>query len=482
MSGRLTRQACAELRADLCNLGYGRAEVETPELIARRLYPVPEHVRALDPSVVLIVGPQGSGKSELFKAFFEHRDLRSAVIRHASKTINLRIQPSSTTWSAVYPPPGPGFPDSHALARQVDSDASAKTLWHTMLIRSLAGEIDDRFKDHVPARDLSAPQAAALDSVEERLRREDRRIFVGYDELDVIGGFDRILTARLVRGLAAFWSDYGRRWQRIRAKIFLPSDLFRRVVRGNSDFAKLAATRSELAWSDADVFGMLIKRIANTSAELAEYCRRARISFDQDETLGLVPRIETPERAHPLLKRVAGEFMGVHRRKSYVRNWVLDHLRDGNAQLWPRTMVRLFEQAAQKEANRTLPAPRLLHPTALREALDDVSRDHLTQALRSKWPWLEGVRERVRPRQFIPWSRAEVVSLLECEWDGAWSSGEAHRIRPPAERPEQLVDYLVELGVFRRRLDDRIDVSDLYLFGLGLRRKGGVPIRIDPGQ
>ena len=49
--------------------------------------------------------------------------------------------------------------------------------------------------------------------------------------------------------------------------------------------------------------------------------------------------------------------------------------------------------------------------------------------------------------------------------------------RPPEERPGRLVDYLVELGVFRNRPGDRIDVPDLYLRGLDLRRKGGVSRR-----
>ena len=66
------------------------------------------------------------------------------------------------------------------------------------------------------------------------------------------------------------------------------------------------------------------------------------------------------------------------------------------------------------------------------------------------------------------------MSLLEDEWDGIWASGVNVSIRPPAERPERLVDYLVELGIFRKHSDDRIDVPDLYLFGLNLRRKGGV--------
>lgn len=37
------------------------------------------------------------------------------------------------------------------------------------------------------------------------------------------------------------------------------------------------------------------------------------------------------------------------------------------------------------------------------------------------------------------------------------------------------------MGIFRKRSDDRIDVPDLYLFGLELRRKGGVSRRrVDP--
>lgn len=167
--------------------------------------------------------------------------------------------------------------------------------------------------------------------------------------------------------------------------------------------------------------------------------------------------------------------MGAGRKKGYVRNWVLDHLRDGNAQISPRTLVRLFEQAALKEApNRTLVPPKLLHPTALRQALDDVSKDHVTQAISSEWPWLEGVRDRLLGQRLVPWPRTEIVTLLEHDWNGTWTSGVNAGIRPPAERPDRLVDYLVELGIFRKRSDDRIDVPDLYLFGLDLRRKGGV--------
>ena len=44
---------------------------------------------------------------------------------------------------------------------------------------------------------------------------------------------------------------------------------------------------------------------------------------------------------------------------------------------------------------------------------------------------------------------------------------------PPFEGRE-LLEYLLEIGILRRRPDGRIDAPDLFLSGLGLRRKGGV--------
>ena len=45
--------------------------------------------------------------------------------------------------------------------------------------------------------------------------------------------------------------------------------------------------------------------------------------------------------------------------------------------------------------------------------------------------------------------------------------------RPPFNGRD-LLDYLVEIGILRRRGDERIDAPDLLLAGLGLKRKGGV--------
>jgi hypothetical protein len=245
---------------------------------------------------------------------------------------------------------------------------------------------------------------------------------------------------------------------------------------GTADFAKLAANRAELNWSDAALLGMLVKRIANTSDGLATYCRKTEIRLVEDDVLGLVPKIEKADDAHPLLERMAGEHMGAGKKKGYVRSWVLDHLRDGNGKIAPRTLVRLFEQAATKTGvNSVLRPPRLIHPTAFRQALDDVSKDHVTQGV-SEWPWLPGVKERLKLSPLVPWRRDEVRVLLEAEWEETWGADRRQRVQPPEPKAAELLNYLVELGILRQRADGRIDVPDLYLFGLDLRRKGGVKV------
>ncbi len=495
-TGRLTKAACAGLRAELRDLGYGQAETEAAHSFRRRLHPVPQHLRALDPTVVLVVGPRGAGKSELFRAFFkedESGDLAAAILARVADQVRISASPERSTWVDAFPA-GTDFPDTGAIAREIRTEERAKELWRLMLLRRLGSHLNperrlalepmlrhmaaDLGEVFEAADGLDVNPTAALDELEMRLEGDDRWLFVGYDELDTLGGFDWELTARLVRGLVSFWSDYSRRWRRIRAKVFLRSDLFRRHAgMGTADFAKLAANRVELGWPDAAILGMLIKRIANTSAGLADYCRNARIEFDEDEELGLVPRIDRPGQAHRLIERMAGEFMGANRKKGLVRNWVFDHLRDGVGAVSPRNFVRLFELAAGKEAaNQALRPPRLLHPTALRQALDDMSDDHVRQGATSEWPWLDGVGRRLRLDPLAPWTRRRMIGLLESDEVEGWGAPGLGEVQPPEEDPSALLEYLVELGILRRRADDRLDVPDPYLYGLGLRRKGGVKV------
>ena len=160
--------------------------------------------------------------------------------------------------------------------------------------------------------------------------------------------------------------------------------------------------------------------------------------------------------------------MGGNQKKGLVYRWLRDHVRDGLGRGYPRPFVRLMEEGARLELQNfgTLRSPRLLEPASLRRALDRVSDGHVSDS-KDEWPWLEAIKARLRSDPLVPYAEKEAIKLLE------GLSGAKDGTPPPFEGRE-LLDYLLELGIFRRRPDGRIDAPDLFLSGLGLKRKGGV--------
>jgi hypothetical protein len=479
----------------LSNLGYGQSESEDQTHFAANLYPVPQHLRAFDPDVVLVVGDRGTGKSALFRAVFKTNLLEDL----GPFVTDLRL-PYKDTEHIIkllpgYPLEGSQFPDQRGLRGTINSFQNRVDIWFAYLVRVLKNELSDPSLDelfHLRGGDpdsvlktfnrLGNKPLLALDALDQKLAKENSWVFIGYDELDTLGGYDWEAMMNAVQGLIAFWSSYTRRWQRIRAKIFLRSDLFRRHAGfGGADLAKLAANRVELTWSNKNLFALLIKRIANKSNELYEYCKAAKIPLKKEKhaKFGYIPALNQPEDARPLIERLIGKYMGANQRKGQSFNWVLDHLRDGKRCVTPRLLVRLFEQAATKERDDPrAPSPNLFRPVAMRQALDDVSTDHVSQAISSEWPWLAGIRKRIQKNKLVPWKLIELQKLLDEDWGASWSTDKPD-IRPPAPGSKELIDYLIELGIFRERSPERIDVPDIYLYGLGLKRKGGV-IRREP--
>jgi len=313
----------------------------------------------------------------------------------------------------------------------------------------------------------------ALDRLDASLVERDKFLFVGYDELDTLGGRDWRTAGSAIRGLVAFWARYTRRWQRIRAKIFLRTDLFQRyATEGGADLAKLAANRVELVWSDLNLYAMLLKRMANTSDRLYKHMAPARIRFSTDPELGYIPHISQIADVQPVIDRLVGRYMGLGFKKGLTHRWLINHIRDGLGKALPRPLVRIVEVASdvQQRSSRNPEWPRLLEPTSLRRALDSVSLEQVQHSL-EEWPWLDGLNKRLKG-ETVPLQRAKLERLLSDGWDRSWS--EAAGITPPVDSPRELVDYLAEVGILRARSDGRLDAPDLFLAGLELKRKGGV--------
>jgi len=475
-----------ELLQALQNIGgAGRAEGEAEERIGPGFFPVAEHLRLLDPEVVLVVGPRGSGKTEIARVLADD-DLRKALVRYAPA---VRLPSGSSSWIRAHPSGTEGFEIVGLRAfvgDSLDTDA-LRNLWFAYLVRTVRDELSAEMRSGLaplfePAGadidgvvrafgSLGTQPVVALDQLDARLSANGRHLFVTYDELDTLGGGDWQLIEAGVRGLVALWAAYARRWKRIRAKLFLRTDLYDRHAKaGGADIAKLAAGRVDLGWNDRDLYGVLLKRLGNLDERLSSYVSEVKgIEWQVDSELGKVPRLRRWQDARPVVERMVGAYMGANRKKGLVYRWLLDHVRDGVGRAFPRPFVRLIEEAATQELAHlgSLRRPRLLEPVSLRRALDRVSSDHVAQS-EDEWPWLRTVRDKLAQSPLVPWDRErDVARLLEAFPDDAPSGS------PPFEGRE-LLDYLLDVGILRRRPDGRVDAPDLFLSGLGLRRKGGV--------
>lgn len=466
------------------------AEMEFDKQFRQDFYPIAEHLRVFEPNISLIIGYHGTGKSMLFRAATENilpTEAIQRLLRHNVLPL-ARFMDYHIEWLAGYPM-GKNFPDPGTLrqfAQAGNGDQIFADLWLAYLARLLSPQlVGDNFGQlfALPSVEVGQiyqvlnnyrPQIInALDELDHRLKQENRWVFISYDELDTLGGTNWQLMALLIRSLLTFWAEYTRRWQRLQAKIFLRTDLFNNAQVFTADFTKLANSRAELSWNERQLYGMLIKRMANSSLEWLAYCQNAGLQFDEDGLLGWIPRLSNAEAARPFVEQLAGTFMGSASNKGRTFTWLLDHLRDGKGKIGPRALVHLVGYAAIQELDLGRANGRqLLHHSSLRRALNSVSDEHIRLLKSREMPWLANVAQRLSNRE-VPLTRTEWEELLAQDWQ-AWGHDNQEKQRPPRETPAQMLALLLELGVCRERLDGRIDVPDLFLYGFAIKRRGGV--------
>lgn len=488
----LTNEARLKLLELLQNLGAGVADAHShdPATQRRTLFPIPEHLRAIEPEVVLVIGDRGAGKSHLKDVLKDVR-LRETLARYVPRT---RMANEAAEWVEAWPL-GKDGPESGTWREFVTSHRArpedVSDLWLALLVRRLGDRLrEDRVADLSKIRATRPDEILetfrssradfihALDGLDNQLEADRSWLIASYDELDTVS-LDWASLASVVSGLISLWVSFARRWQRLRPKIFMRTDFYRhnRGVSG-ADVAKLAANRVELSWSNRNLYGVLIKHIVNRDEALREHFE-GKVELREDPKLAFLPVLTKEEDARPFVERLAHRYMGANPKKGVTFSWMLDKLRDGNERVVPRSLIQLVERAAEKEsADTRATGSRLLEHVALRRALDVVSGDFVDGAARHEFPWIPSLKRRLAEDPLVPWTEREVARMIGRNFDGDWGSlpgaGGLESIRPPGRDVAEVLESLVQLGIFTLRGDGSYNVPDLYLHGLGLRRKGGV--------
>ncbi|MCA9543971.1 MAG: hypothetical protein KC613_06255 [Myxococcales bacterium] len=453
----------------------------------RAFLPLPVHGRALRPDTLVVRGTKGAGKTAMFNALnaLDRAGIPSArFFPELGPTTGLHLEWLEGFSKAGTQHPAPAAVDAYAAQA---GDAELRSFWLGHLIGRLAErstttepppepfwtawrDARSDARAWVPHVTAHLPRLSVwLDRLESTLAEQAQTLQVGYDDLDRLGIYDRDVRHRLAGTLLTLWLSLSQRYRQIRGKVFVREDLFRSSLTFTTDASKLESRSAALTWRTPDLYRMVTRRFA-AHHDLRGWLTGSPdpIALSPSEVAGWIPAPELPEEALP--GKLVGPLMGRGVSKGYTHRWIPNHLQDARGDVVPRSLVNLLRFAAQRalEQGPRAEGARLLHRTELRWALEDTSR-HRAQELREEHPvvrrleHLRGLvllaqRDKVAARLADP----APLGLFERNDDGFGSDGAA------------VLEALLDLGVLKARSDGRIDVPDIYRFGFGIKRKGGV--------
>ncbi|MEC4812353.1 MAG: hypothetical protein SAK29_03615 [Scytonema sp. PMC 1069.18] len=479
--------------------GRAAAEHESDDetVFLKNFLPVPDYRRALEPNILLVLGGRGVGKTELFRLLALPSGRATLV-----ENLGVRALPSldTTTWIAAFGRTRKAektFPTPETVEAQMQkaNNLDWRTFWIGLMLGivlqktseelkqtwsdTISLEIRDALTNNLPLLSNWFPLVRpnieqinnALDRLDEKLIETDRWIFVTYDELDrLVPSYSKL--AAPIRELLAFWLDRWRRWERILPKIFLRTDLFQEEYLGFPDASKLRAHQIHLEWRHTWLYQLLIKRLANSGSEMIEYLHTIpNLITESNTALGMMTASD--EYLFQLaIEKIIGRFMGSNAKKGYTYRWIPNHLQDAGGRITPRSFLKLFSLAAehrlQEFSEQTLPEATLLQPSDLQGALMDTSSDRIQELAQEEYPWLQALTTSLKGLE-VP---IEKNKFLEALTNTEWSEHTGKYL--PTSKPEDVLKYLLQLGIVESRSDERINMSEIYLYGFKVKRRGGI--------
>jgi hypothetical protein len=459
------------LQSDLRLLDHREAENVTA---TRTFLPLWTHRVALRRESVVVRGGRGAGKSALFMLL---RELRTSD--HV-RSFFREPQLPDATWIDGFSQLAtrhPGVESLDAFAVAAD-DVALRAFWMTHLLRRLREELPDLAPPAVgdgdvqeiaqwvgEGREKMAAVGAALDQIDRELTKKKQIVFATYDHLDRIGMLAFETRRRYIRALLALWLSLSNRYASLRAKIFLREDLFDANELAFPDATKLRARSVSLEWDVEALYQVVVRHLSETSDAMRRWLREVEgLTLEDRMELGWMPGPMPEAVQKAFADGLAGELMGRGVKKGYTYRWIPNRLQDSQVRIVPRSILCLLGVAARTAASRSFPADstRLLTPEDLAAALPETSTQRVAE-IGEEYPLVRRL-ENLRGLQ-VMLDPAVVAKQL-----GKPVAGEL-----PSKMPGEAVkEELIRLGVLSVRRDGRIDVPDIYRYGFGIKRKGGV--------
>lgn len=320
-----------------------------------------------------------------------------------------------------------------------------------------------------------------LNFFEKLLSENDIKLYLIYDYLDVYISKVSQIRGSIISGLISMWQRWDKLYNRIKCKIFLRSDIYDEEVVVNNK-THLDDNKISLVWNYNDLLKIILKYLISEFNEIYE-----KLDFvieREDKILGVFITNDE-EKIYKAIELLFGN--SIHGGFSSTIKWIRNHLCDGNKDITPRTILWMLQLGAYYEnsINKYLMKKEvLINGYCIKYALkgnkeikgDSISRKKLME-LREEYPefyqYIEGLESKIEAGRF-PLERKKLIEAFDEIMNEKKELLEEnfHRIIAP----EELIIKLKEVGVLNIYKEHKGEVlytiPDLYLYGLGLTRKG----------
>lgn len=220
-----------------------------------------------------------------------------------------------------------------------------------------------------PVEMETIPHYEALQVLNNALAENDITLWLILDRLDeAFIGFPDI-EIPVLRALVRSYLDL-LAFDRIRLKLFVRKDLFRKITQGGFvNLSHVNARKLEIVWDEEDLFTLLCRRVK----ESREFLERAGLQEASNEQLF---NTILPAQVDPGKRRQA------------TWNWMLAQIRDGSGVKSPRNLIDLVNKAQEEQLRREnrqarpyTPGVPLIEPEAIRRALTRLSEQRVEDTL-----------------------------------------------------------------------------------------------------
>lgn len=457
------------------------------------VYVPAHHVKALNLDASVVVGMRGAGKSwwTAVLASPSHREfvseqLRGSTLSRITAKVGFGLDESESN-----------FPRAEALVSLLDDGFDPMAIWQAVVLRYVlqeAGQKDPTsaaktWRDRIGWVAEHRDKANVLLTVgDEKLAQRGQVLLILFDSLDRLSNewskVRRLSSAALQLGLQL------RSRRAIRLKFFIRPDLEEDPETWSfPDSSKLRHAKVDLAWSSADLYGLVFTHLGNArEAEgfaatfRRKTSRNLNLEWEEREGVHILPPalMRDTELQKRVLEGLADPYMGRGPKRGTTYTWVPLHLSDAAGKISPRSYLLAFKSASEHTEMHRPDHHLALHFSSIQEGVVKASEIRV-QEIAEDYPWVTPLLEA---------AGGAVVPITAEELSGRWTSEHIRRMRkdsakklPPrrfASDPIRkgsmgaLIDDLVELAVLYRTKDGRLNIPDIFRVGFGIKRKGGV--------